>query len=287
MTTRIDRIAAAFARTAESGRSAALIPYIAAGDPSPAATPALMHALVEAGADIIELGVPFSDPMADGPVIQRAADRAIAQGVGLTRVLELVAEFRQTDTTTPVVLMGYANPIERMGQSEFASNAERAGVDGVLVVDYPPEEVIEFASTLGAHGIAPIFLLAPTSTEARIQSVAKVARGYVYYVSLKGVTGAGSLNTDDVAERVAVIRRHMGDIPVGVGFGIRDAQSAQRVARVADAVVIGSKLIETMEQAVADAPAAQQTNAAVTAASGWLRTIRHALDQVKRDDASA
>ncbi|PPA76618.1 tryptophan synthase subunit alpha [Achromobacter spanius] len=287
MTTRIDRIAAAFARTAESGRSAALIPYIAAGDPSPAATVALMHALVEAGADIVELGVPFSDPMADGPVIQRAADRAIAQGVGLTRVLELVAEFRQRDTTTPVVLMGYANPIERMGQAEFAANAERAGVDGVLVVDYPPEEVIDFAATLGAHGIAPIFLLAPTSTEARIQAVAKVARGYVYYVSLKGVTGAGSLNTEDVAERVAVIRRHMGDIPVGVGFGIRDAESAQRVARVADAVVIGSKLIETMEQAVANAPAAQQTNAAVTAASGWLRTIRLALDQVKRDDASA
>lgn len=287
MTTRIDRIAAAFARTAESGRAAALIPYIAAGDPSPAATVAVMHALVEAGADIIELGVPFSDPMADGPVIQRAADRAIAQGVGLARVLELVAEFRQRDTETPVVLMGYANPIERMGQSEFAANAERAGVDGVLVVDYPPEEVIEFASTLGAHGIAPIFLLAPTSTEARIKAVAQVARGYVYYVSLKGVTGAGSLNTDDVAERVAVIRRHMGSIPVGVGFGIRDAESAQRVARVADAVVIGSKLIETMEQAVVDAPAAQQTNAAVTAASGWLRTIRHALDQVKRDGASA
>ncbi|KNE26910.1 tryptophan synthase subunit alpha [Achromobacter spanius] len=287
MTTRIDRIAAAFARTAESGRAAALIPYIAAGDPSPAATVAVMHALVEAGADIIELGVPFSDPMADGPVIQRAADRAIAQGVGLARVLELVAEFRQRDTDTPVVLMGYANPIERMGQSEFAANAERAGVDGVLVVDYPPEEVIEFASTLGAHGIAPIFLLAPTSTEERIKAVAQVARGYVYYVSLKGVTGAGSLNTEDVAERVAVIRRHMGSIPVGVGFGIRDAESAQRVARVADAVVIGSKLIETMEQAVADAPAAQQTNAAVTAASGWLRTIRHALDQVKRDGASA
>jgi tryptophan synthase alpha chain len=287
MTTRIDRIAAAFARTAESGRAAALIPYIAAGDPSPAATVALMHALVEAGADVLELGVPFSDPMADGPVIQRAADRAIAQGVGLARVLELVVEFRQRDTQTPVVLMGYANPIERMGQSEFAANAERAGVDGVLVVDYPPEEVIEFASTLGAHGIAPIFLLAPTSTEARIKAVAQVARGYVYYVSLKGVTGAGSLNTDDVAERVAVIRRHMGSIPVGVGFGIRDAESAQRVARVADAVVIGSKLIETMEQAVADAPAAQQTNAAVTAASGWLRTIRQALDQVKRDGASA
>ncbi|MDH2049116.1 tryptophan synthase subunit alpha [Achromobacter marplatensis] len=287
MTTRTDRIAAAFERTAESGRAAALIPYIAAGDPSPAATVPLMHALVEAGADVIELGVPFSDPMADGPVIQRAADRAIAQGVGLTRVLELVAEFRQRDTTTPVVLMGYANPIERMGQTAFAVNAERAGVDGVLVVDYPPEEVIEFAATLGEHGIAPIFLLAPTSTEARIQAVAEVARGYVYYVSLKGVTGSGSLNTDDVAERVAVIRRHVRNIPVGVGFGIRDAESAQRVARVADAVVIGSKLIETMEQAVADAPAAQKTDAAVTAASGWLRTIRLALDQVKRENASA
>lgn len=287
MTTRTDRIAAAFARTAESGRAAALIPYIAAGDPSPAATVPLMHALVEAGADVIELGVPFSDPMADGPVIQRAADRAIAQGVGLARVLELVAEFRQRDTSTPVVLMGYANPIERMGQTAFAVNAEKAGVDGVLVVDYPPEEVVEFAATLGEHGIAPIFLLAPTSTEARIQAVAQVARGYVYYVSLKGVTGSGSLNTDDVAERVAVIRRHVRDIPVGVGFGIRDAESAQRVARVADAVVIGSKLIETMEQAVADAPAAQQTDAAVTAASGWLRTIRQALDQVKRENASA
>ncbi|WP_312430384.1 tryptophan synthase subunit alpha [Achromobacter sp.] len=287
MTTRTDRIAAAFARTAESGRAAALIPYIAAGDPSPAATVPLMHALVDAGADVIELGVPFSDPMADGPVIQRAADRAIAQGVGLARVLELVADFRQQDTATPVVLMGYANPIERMGQAEFASRAAQAGVDGVLVVDYPPEEVIEFAATLGEHGIAPIFLLAPTSTEDRMKAVAAVARGYVYYVSLKGVTGAGSLNTNDVADRVAVIRRHVRDIPVGVGFGIRDAESAQRVARAADAVVIGSKLIETMEQAVANAPAAQQTDAAVAAASGWLRTIRQALDQVKRENASA
>ncbi len=287
MTTRTDRIAAAFARTAQSGRAAALIPYIAAGDPSPAATVPLMHALVEAGADVIELGVPFSDPMADGPVIQRAADRAIAQGVGLSRVLELVAEFRQRDTDTPVVLMGYANPIERMGQSEFSRRAAAAGVDGVLVVDYPPEEVVEFAATLGENGIAPIFLLAPTSTEDRIKAVAQVARGYVYYVSLKGVTGAGSLNTDNVAERVALIRRHVRDIPVGVGFGIRDAESAQRVARSADAVVIGSKLIETMEQAAANAPAAQKTDAAVAAASGWLRTIRQALDQVKRENASA
>jgi tryptophan synthase alpha chain len=286
-TTRSDRIAAAFARTAESGRAAALIPYIAAGDPSPAATVPLMHALVQAGADVLELGVPFSDPMADGPVIQRAADRAIAQGVGLARVLELVADFRQQDTATPVVLMGYANPIESMGQAEFARRAEAAGVDGVLVVDYPPEEIVEFADVLGRHGIAPIFLLAPTSTDERIQAVSKVARGYVYYVSLKGVTGAGSLNTDSVAERLAVIRRYVRDIPVGVGFGIRDAESAQRVAGVADAVVIGSKLIETMEQAVANVPAAQQTDAAVAAASGWLRTIRQALDQVKRQNASA
>ncbi len=287
MTTRTDRIAAAFARTAESGRAAALIPYIAAGDPSPAATVPLMHALVEAGADVIELGVPFSDPMADGPVIQRAAERAIAQGVGLARVLEMVAEFRQRDTATPVVLMGYANPIERMGQERFAREAAQAGVDGVLVVDYPPEEVVEFAAALGGQGIAPIFLLAPTSTEERIKAVAEVARGYVYYVSLKGVTGSGSLNTDDVAERVALIRRHVRDIPVGVGFGIRDAESAQRVARAADAVVIGSKLIETMEQAVADVPAARKTDAAVAAASGWLRTIRQALDLVKRENASA
>jgi tryptophan synthase alpha chain len=287
MATRNDRIAAAFARTAESGRAAALIPYIAAGDPSPATTVPLMHALVEAGADVIELGVPFSDPMADGPVIQRAAERAIAQGVGLARVLEMVAEFRQRDTATPVVLMGYANPIERMGQDRFARDAAQAGVDGVLVVDYPPEEVVDFAATLGEQGIAPIFLLAPTSTEARIKAVAEVARGYVYYVSLKGVTGAGSLNTDDVAERVALIRRHVRDIPVGVGFGIRDAESAQRVARAADAVVIGSKLIETMEQAVADVPADQKTDAAVAAASGWLRTIRQALDLVKRENASA
>lgn len=287
MATRTDRIAAAFARTAESGRAAALIPYIAAGDPTPATTVPLMHALVEAGADVIELGVPFSDPMADGPVIQRAADRAIAQGVGLSRVLAMVAEFRQRDADTPVVLMGYANPIERMGQDRFAIDAAQAGVDGVLVVDYPPEEVVEFAAKLGEQGIAPIFLLAPTSTEARIKAVAAVARGYVYYVSLKGVTGSGSLNTDDVAERVAVIRRHVRDIPVGVGFGIRDAESAQRVARAADAVVIGSKLIETMEQAVADVPAAQKTDAAVAAASGWLRTIRQALDLVKRENASA
>ncbi|MVW77909.1 tryptophan synthase subunit alpha [Bordetella sp. 02P26C-1] len=286
MTTRIDRIAAAFSRVAESGRSAALIPYIAAGDPSPAATVPLMHALTQAGADIIELGVPFSDPMADGPVIQRAAERAIAQGVGLPRVLELVAEFRKTDTDTPVVLMGYANPIERMGQQAFASAAQAAGVDGVLVVDYPPEEVDTFAGQLEACGIAPIFLLAPTSTEDRIQAVSRVARGYVYYVSLKGVTGAGSLNTDDVAQRVALIKRHVS-VPVGVGFGIRDAKSAQRIAGCADAVVIGTKLIETLELAAATAPAGQQSETAIAAAGQWLAGIRQALDQVKRNPVTA
>lgn len=285
MTSSPKRIETAFARVAESGRAAALVPYIAAGDPSPAATVPLMHELVRAGADIIELGVPFSDPMADGPVIQRAAERAIAQGMGLSGVLDQVRAFRIDDPVTPVVLMGYANPIERMGQQAFVERAAEAGVDGVLVVDYPPEEIDAFAAALDKAGICPIFLLAPTSTEARIQAVARVARGYVYYVSLKGVTGAASLNTDDVAQRLALIRRHVS-IPVGVGFGIRDAESAVRVARHADAVVIGSKLIQTIEEAVADAAPEQQTQAAVAAAGQWLRTIRAALDQTQHDAAA-
>lgn len=285
MTSHSDRISAAFGRARDDKR-AALVPYIAAGDPSPAACVPLMHALVEAGADVIELGVPFSDPMADGPVIQRATERAIAQGMSLKGVLEAVKRFRAQDNRTPVVLMGYANPIERMGQAAFADAAKAAGVDGVLVVDYPPEEVQSFAELLGGHGIAPIFLLAPTSTDARIQAVGRVARGYAYYVSLRGVTGAGHLDTEDVARRLADIRRHV-HIPIGVGFGIRDAASAQRVAQVADAVVIGSKLIETMEQAVAGAPADRRDEAAVAAARDWLRGIRSALDQAKRDTAAA
>jgi tryptophan synthase alpha chain len=280
-----DRIAKRFAIAQEAGR-AALIPYIAAGDPSPAATVPLMHALVKAGADILELGVPFSDPMADGPVIQRAAERAIAQGVGLRDVLAMVAEFRRQDADTPVVLMGYANPIERMGQAAFADAAQAAGVDGVLSVDYPPEEIDEFAGLLDARGIAPIFLLAPTSTEARIQAMAKVARGYVYYVSLKGVTGTGTVDTDDVARRLQDIRRHIS-IPLGVGFGIRDADTASRIARVADAVVIGSKLIETMETAVKGAPADQQAGLAVRAAGDWLAGIRQALDGARKTGAPA
>jgi tryptophan synthase alpha subunit len=190
MTSSNQRLAAVFERLASTGRTA-LIPYIAAGDPSLASTPALMHAMVGAGADVIELGVPFSDPMADGPVIQRAAERAIARGAGLRQVFDMVRAFRQKDTQTPVVLMGYANPIEHMGQAAFASEAAQAGVDGVLVVDYPPEETVEFAAELAQVRVDPIFLLAPTSTEDRIRKIAEVARGYVYYVSLKGVTGAG------------------------------------------------------------------------------------------------
>lgn len=278
MTSSNPRLRAAFEKKRDG---TALIPYIAAGDPSPQATPPLMQALVDAGADVLELGIPFSDPMADGPVIQRATERAIRQGVGLRGVLEMVREFRKGNTTTPVVLMGYANPIERMGQQAFVQAAADAGVDGVLVVDYPPEEVTDFAGQLTAAGIDPIFLLAPTSTPERIRKVGAVARGYVYYVSLKGVTGAGHLDTDDVARRVAAIREHVS-VPVGVGFGIRDADSARKLAQCADAVVIGSKLIETMESAVAErreagADQAQADQAAIAAAGTWLAGIHRAL----------
>jgi tryptophan synthase alpha chain len=268
-----DRLAAAFAKT--KGR-AALIPYITAGDPSPQATVPLMHALVAAGADVIELGVPFSDPMADGPVVQRATQRAIEKGVGMRHVFDMVQAFRESDKTTPVVLMGYANPVERYGQLEFARKAQEVGVDGVLVVDYPPEEMLEFARSLDDVDVAPIFLLAPTSTDARIQKVAEIARGYVYYVSLKGVTGAATIDLSEVEQRVQAIRRHVS-IPIGVGFGIRDAQSAQRVGQVCDAVIIGSKLIETMEEAVARANGHEADQAAVKAAGAWLAGIRQAL----------
>ena len=271
-----DRIAAAFARASQQKR-AALIPYIAAGNPLPDTTVPLMHALVKAGADVIELGIPFSDPMADGPVIQRAAEHAIAQGIGLKHVLGMVAEFRKQDQVTPIVLMGYANPIENIGQQAFAEQAEKVGVDGLLTVDYPPEEIDDFVGLLNKHHIAPIFLLAPTSTETRIRAVGKIARGYVYYVSLNGVTGAGHLDTADVAMRLKGIRQHVA-LPVGVGFGISDAKSAQSISLVADAVVIGSKLIDTMTKAAAGLPVAQQSQAAIDAGAGWLAGIRQALD---------
>jgi tryptophan synthase alpha chain len=282
MASMIDRIGSAFARAASQKR-AALIPYIAAGNPLPETTVPLMHALVLAGADVIELGIPFSDPQADGPVIQRAAEHAIAQGVGLRKVLEMVGQFRQTDTQTPIVLMGYANPIESMGQQNFADKAAAVGVDGLLVVDYPPEEIGAFADMLGAHHISPIFLLAPTSTEERVQAVGRIAKGYVYYVSLNGVTGAGHLDVADVALRLEKIRRHV-TIPVGVGFGISDAVSAQRIGNVADAVVIGSKLIDTMTKACAGLPLEQQSKVAIEAGASWLQSIRVALDQGRRQD---
>jgi tryptophan synthase alpha chain len=266
----MSRIAACFARLAAERRKG-LIPYVAAGDPAPELTVPLMRALAGAGADIVELGVPFSDPMADGPVIQRATERAIRRGVGLKQTLQFVSEFRRSDASTPVVLMGYANPIEHMGREAFARAAAEAGVDGVLVVDYPPEECEDFAAAMKAAGIDPIFLLAPTSTEDRIARVARVASGYLYYVSLKGITGAGHLDVDAVAARVPVIKS-MARVPVGVGFGIRDAASAQALARVADAVVVGSRIIQEMEAVPPDR--------AVAAAGALLAELRRAIDAV-------
>jgi tryptophan synthase alpha chain len=266
----MSRIATRFADLARAGRKG-LIPYICAGDPTPELTVPLMQALARAGADVIELGVPFSDPMADGPVIQRAAERAIRNGVGLRSTLDLVAQFRRADSATPVVLMGYANPIERLGLESFAQRAAEAGVDGVLVVDYPPEECEAFAGAMQARGIDPIFLLAPTSTDERIARIARVASGYLYYVSLKGITGAQHLDVGAVAARIPAIKAR-ARVPVGVGFGIRDAASAQAVAQVADAVVIGSRVIQEIENNPADRVA--------DAVQAWVHEIRVALDAV-------
>jgi tryptophan synthase alpha chain len=268
----VSRIAAAMAALKAQGRQA-LIPYITAGDPYADITPEIMWALAEGGADIIELGVPFSDPMADGPVIQKASERALARGIGATQVLEMVRGFRLRNRSTPVVLMGYANPLERYdqrhGAGSFIRDAAAAGVDGLLVVDYPPEECEDFAARLKAAGLDLIFLLAPTSTEQRMEQVGRIASGYVYYVSLKGVTGAGHLDTAAVAEMVPRIRAHVG-VPVGVGFGIRDAATARAVAQVADAVVIGSRLIQILETQTRDnAPAA---------ARAFMAEVRAALD---------
>jgi len=270
------RIQSTLAALKAQGRTA-LIPYITAGFPFADITPDLMHAMVRGGADVIELGVPFSDPSADGPVIQRSGDRALALGIGMAQVLEMVRVFRSTDTRTPVVLMGYANPVERYDQkhsapglaSAFVRDAAAAGVDGVLIVDYPPEECVAFAADLRAHGLDLIFLLAPTSTDERMAQVARVASGYVYYVSLKGVTGSGALDTAAVEAMLPRIRQHI-DIPVGVGFGIRDAQTAQTLGAVADAVVIGSRIIQLVE----NEPRASVCQTMET----FLGGIRQALD---------
>lgn len=273
----MSRIQATFAALKAQKRKA-LIPYVTAGFPFADITPELMLGMVAAGADVIELGVPFSDPAADGPVIQKAGDIALSFGVGLSQVLEMVRVFRQKNSSTPVVLMGYANPIERYDQlhtaptpakSAFIVDASAAGVDGVLVVDYPPEECASFAQQLRAQQMDLIFLLAPTSTDERMAQIAQLASGYVYYVSLKGVTGAGNLDTAAVQAMLPRIRRHVS-IPVGVGFGIRDAATAVAVGSVADAVVIGSKIIQVIER--------QPRDQVVAAAANFLREIRSALD---------
>jgi tryptophan synthase alpha chain len=268
----MSRIAATFEALCKDGRKA-LIPYVTAGFPFADITPELMHGMVEAGADVIELGVPFSDPMADGPVIQKAGEAALALGIGMKQVLAMVAAFRRTDRRTPVVLMGYANPVEHYelvhGTDAFVRDAAAAGVDGLLVVDYPPEECEEFAARLRARDIDLIFLLAPTSTSERMAQVARIATGYVYYVSLKGVTGAGHLDTEAVGRMIPRIREHV-KLPVGVGFGIRDARTAQAVGSAADAVVIGTRIIQLIE--------GQPREAVVPLVREFLAEIRQALD---------
>lgn len=266
----MSRLQARFAALKAEGRKA-LVPYITAGDPQPAVTVDALHAMVEAGADVLELGVPFSDPMADGPVIQAACERALLHHVSLHDVLAMVAEFRQSDAATPIVLMGYLNPVEVLGYERFAAEAAGAGVDAVLTVDMPPEESHELAQALMANGLDPIYLIAPTSSEARIREITAGARGFVYYVALKGVTGAGHLDVDAVASKLLQIR-DITDLPVGVGFGIKDGESAARVGRVADAVVVGSALVKCMAE-LAERP--QEIAGALAAIVG---DIRVALD---------
>ncbi len=268
-TTTGSRIAATFARLKTANRKG-LIPYITSGHPNPTVTVEIMHAIVAAGADVIELGVPFSDPMADGPTIQRSNEQALVHGVGLKHVLGYVQEFRKTDQQTPIVLMGYANPIERMGITVFVERAAQVGVDGVLVVDYPPEEALDFSALLRQHGLDPIFLLAPTSADARIANVGRQASGYVYYVSLNGITGAASPDLVEVKARVAHVRESTG-LPIGVGFGIKDGETARAIAEWSDAVVIGSKLIQEIEAGPVESAAAR--------AASFVASIRTAIDR--------
>jgi tryptophan synthase alpha chain len=268
----MSRIAVTLQRLQQQGRKA-LIPYVTVGDPFADATADIVQGLVDGGADIVELGVPFSDPMADGPVIQKASERALARGIGLPQVLDAVRAIRTRDPHTPLVLMGYANPIERFdqrhGTGAFVRAAAQAGVDGLLVVDYPPEECEAFAAAVKQAGLDLIFLLAPTSTDARIAQVARIASGFVYYVSLKGVTGAGHLDVSSVAQAMPRIRAHV-KLPVGVGFGIRDAASARAVAQVADAVVIGARLVQLLE--------AEPRDNVMLAGQRFMAEIRAALD---------
>ncbi len=265
------RIESCFQRLDGENRKA-LIPFVTAGDPVKDVTVPLMHAMVDAGADIIELGVPFSDPMADGPVIQLACERALQHNTSTRDVLAMVKAFRETNTQTPVVLMGYLNPVEVMGYAPFAKAAEDAGVDGVLLVDLPPEEALEVKPVMDAHGLDMIFLVAPTTSDSRIKLIGEAGSGYLYYVSLKGVTGSATLNVDEVASRVETIR-NLAQLPIGVGFGIKDAESAQAVSRVADGVVVGSALVNQIAE---NKNTPDAINGAV---SGILSAMRNAMDQ--------
>jgi tryptophan synthase alpha chain len=266
----MSRIATTFARLKEQGKKA-LIPFITAGDPDPGLAVPLMHALARAGADVIELGVPFSDPMADGPVIQRSSERALRHGVSLRDVLGFVAEFRKSDRRTPVVLFGYANPIESLGLERFADAAKASDADGVLVVDYPPEEAQQLVKALDARSLDTIFLLSPTTSDERLRKIAELGRGYLYYVSLRGVTGASNIDFADVAARVRRVREFTR-LPVGVGFGIRDAASAKAIAALSDAVIIGSALIQVIEKAPRDK--------VTDRVAAFLAPIREALDNL-------
>ncbi|HNO74650.1 MAG TPA: tryptophan synthase subunit alpha [Nitrosomonas mobilis] len=270
----MNRITSTFVALAQQKRKA-LIPFITAGDPDPAVTVALMHQLVQSGVDIIELGVPFSDPMADGPTIQRSSERALKHHVGLRDVIVMVAKFRQKNQAVPVVLMGYANPIEAMGYAAFAEAASEAGVDGVLVVDYPPEECAEWVQQLKKWDIDPIFLLSPTTPETRLKQVAQLASGYVYYVSLKGVTGASHLDLDSVRDKLVQLRSYI-NLPIGVGFGIRDEATAHAIAQLADAVVVGSRIVEEIEQASGDNP--------LEVVGNLVASMRRAIDSVSLNE---
>ena len=275
----MSRIAPKFDELRQQGRRA-LIPYITAGDPEPWMTVPLMHALVKNGADILELGVPFSDPMADGPVIQRAAERALKHGINLTKVLAMVREFREKDKTTPVVLMGYLNPIEVMGYPRFAKEAAAAGVDGALTVDLPPEEADGFQPAMKGQGLDTIFLLAPTSPVERIKLIAKAASGFIYYVSLRGVTGAANLDVREVAAKLKEIRAHT-KLPLGVGFGIGSPEAAAQVAEFADAVIVGSAVVKRMEEMAA------KPDKILTEVPAFIARLREAMDQTTQTPTSA
>jgi tryptophan synthase alpha chain len=268
----MSRIQKRFAQLKERNRKA-LIPYVTAGDPQPEVTVPMMHAMVEAGADLLELGVPFSDPMADGPVIQAACERALVHGTSLTDVLAMVKSFRDQDTDTPVILMGYLNPVEVMGYERFAHACKDAGVDGALIVDLPPEEGESLLDALRSVDVDAVFLLAPTSTQARIAKICNAASGFVYYVSLKGVTGAATLDVDSVKAKLADIERETS-LPIGVGFGIRDAESAAAVAKVADAVVVGSAIVKKFGEHKEQPSLIQQDVVSL------LQSMRAAMDQV-------